>query len=349
MKWGNINGLINLFIGLNKSNYRLEMFDVIFHHLSPESLRPPEVPPRFKSMAKTYVQETMRQRANCAMFSATNCLMTTLIFSDGQFPPDAAEKIITHLDDSVPWLKYLLSNSIPAKSTDRIRLADPTMVCDTLLKLLQASKTVEVHICASLSVVDYVVAAWSVKDSQKGECFTGFDTPGCPITVLFYKLMTNDDSSERVLSLLCIPGKRGRIIRTGIVEGVISRARQATNLPRRELEVALRGTGGATTAEGGPMVVIMARLQALLTIVERLCANPNMAAAFLESTFFADLVAALRTWLLINSGRGKDCMAHRHGFRILISMVLNLENLTGQYGHQYWKLCGDTSCKGPSE
>ncbi|TEB18426.1 hypothetical protein FA13DRAFT_1745803 [Coprinellus micaceus] len=64
-KLGNVDGLLNLIAGVNGSNYRMEVLDVIFHHLSPDSLRPPDVPSQFEATATWgHIQKIMRERAH---------------------------------------------------------------------------------------------------------------------------------------------------------------------------------------------------------------------------------------------------------------------------------------------
>ena len=205
-----MNGLLDLIAGVNGSNYRTEVLDVIFHHLSPESLRPPDVPSQFEATARGHIQKIMRERAHCAVLASTEEMHAIFSSHPKGLPQEVVQKIIQHLDDSMLWLKYLVSNTFPNMPADSIQLADPTRARKIFLHLTRDGEALERHITESSAVVDYCVAVWAAVNHRVKEAFYQISASGCPITQSLYALLSNTESAERVFYLLSLPGKKGK-------------------------------------------------------------------------------------------------------------------------------------------
>ncbi|KAJ3511104.1 hypothetical protein NMY22_g15755 [Coprinellus aureogranulatus] len=344
MQWGNHAALMDLFGGLNESNYRIEVLDVIFHHLDPLSLRPPDVPPSFRATARTYVEGQMHLRAHCALFCATQGILCTLHSGCPQrkLPPQYRQKIISHLDDSMAWLKYLLSGHIQQQPTDPAMLTNPMVVCRALCELMEVDELLKRHILGLQSVAEYSMAAWAVRDRQTGEAFQDWIGDPCQITRLFRELLSHNDSKEQILHLLSAPGGKGKIFRSGIVRGALSRCDLVTTLsrPALEREFEERNAAAGTPDTRSFLEVILKYLHSVFQVVEIICGNPEMASVLLKSAFSERLTQAIRIWLLEKSEREKDRRERELCFLVLVSLTFFLKSSTTAFEGRNRRLAG---------
>lgn len=339
----------DIIMGLNKTNYQLEVLDVILSHLQPQLLEPPRMPsalrPLFKE--KEMVEDIMLRRAETAVFCASNGLFAALLWLPDRLRSQAFDKIASHLDGYMAWANYILSNPIPKESDAKIKLVDPDRFCSSLLRMLEDElEPLATHIRGSQKVVDYAISVWCAKDTLTGEAFLVLENRNACSTVHLLAYFLNGDSEgmERVFDTLFTQGAKGVKLRKGVVEGAISRCRRVTQLTRKEVEDALHEdavASGEHKASVSPLVAIFRHLRLVFSVVKRLCLNDYMASSFLRSTFFGDLMESLSTWILRKSHRERDRVDRYGGFDLLASIGIFLEALVREKGPRYMKPCGD--------
>ncbi|TEB21965.1 hypothetical protein FA13DRAFT_1526410 [Coprinellus micaceus] len=235
------------------------------------------------------------------------------------------------------WLNYLVSNTFPDKPTDRVQPANPTRVCKILLELTREDEALERHITASPAVVDYCMAAWAAMNHRSKEAFYQFSASGCSITQLLFALLSNTESAERIFYLLSLPGKKGKMVRDGMLYGAAFRCSQAILLTPEEVEQRLQEE--TSEPQGPAFEALLDHLEILLEIARTLWKNAEVAIAFLKSPFLYDLVAGLKMWLLTKSDRKRDSKARYNAFKFLAKISISLGNVPSMHGPGYWKLC----------
>lgn len=343
--------LLDLFERANTTNFRLEILDVVFHHLQQKWMDPPIVS-SFSTPTERYLaDQLMVVRARNAAICATRGMFIAAFYAPEHLHSRVAERIKDHLGDYIGWLRYLLSGNIPQDPTDKFPLADPSDQCGTLLSILKNKRMGPLlgpAVMDSNSIVEYLIAAWSAINPRTGHAYLDFElVEECPILELFSHFLSRTDTQRMINDSLHYNGNASRNLRDAVIKAAISRCIQIAEMDKEALEEKFAAEYDQDP-DMEPVVWSAAQaafdtLDHIFHTVAQLCEHPCMAASVMKSAFLEQFTRALDIWLTKKTSRDELGDERMLGFRLMHAAHGIVEEQARQFGGAYWKL-SRTAC-----
>ncbi|KAJ3507803.1 hypothetical protein NMY22_g16818 [Coprinellus aureogranulatus] len=346
---GSIDALYELFRNLSSSSFRMDLVDVVFHHLQPKWMLPPETSPTLSTSEREFLQEFRVEQAKSADFCTAEALCAMLLVAPPHLYGRVVDEVIAHLDDYFGWVKYLASDRVPAHDGHEwTGLSNPTRQCRAILSMMEEEdKRLIKAIVLSNQLIDFAITAWVAEDPATCDAYVSFEAEHlCPIVDLFHNLLSSEVLRQKIFDVLFASGK-GKKLRMEVVRAAISRCSCISRMEREVAEdmakVTMRSEKKNKIKEKmTALEAIFKYLAELLHVVSRLCLNADMSRAFMKSTFYSEFTQALRSWLLEKSRRTDEDAKDRHrGFKLLQMVESLAASQAIEHGDRHWKLVGN--------
>ncbi|TEB33316.1 hypothetical protein FA13DRAFT_199735 [Coprinellus micaceus] len=302
-KTGNVGTLRELFRNLNASNFRMDVVDVVFHHLQQKWIVSPNLFLDLNSKEKQHLDDFIVERALTGAFCTSKAITRLLLLAPPHMVDRVVEVVVAHLDDYFAWAKYLASHCAPVQDSQQgARLSDPTMQCRALLCMLEEpDRRLPEALLNSNLLIEYSIAAWIAVNPLTCGPYLSFDRNHiCPIMSLFAKLILSKITQQKVIDVLYAPGSKSRKLRMEVIRATISRCATIAQLGREAADKMVARVPLAKVA-GRLMTgveAVVCCMETILQVVRGLSIVSDMSEGFLRSTFYGELAQAYHTWRL---------------------------------------------------
>jgi hypothetical protein len=98
---GNVKAVTELIRNTSSNNFRMEVVDIIFHHLQQKWILPAEAPPHLDSKDQQIFEQLRIDQARTASYCSSDAMTTALIQAPKHLYGRVVDEIISHLDDFV--------------------------------------------------------------------------------------------------------------------------------------------------------------------------------------------------------------------------------------------------------